>query len=152
LHGLKMCAKRAKCESDEFSPLSQPTYLLIKYGPLSPPRSSKFPPPYRSSEQNCVCEAFVIPPMRPACPSYLIFLNRMILVTFDEEQKLRNSSLCNFLQPPGLLYLFRSKYSLRHHVLKHIQCMRERRCHAHTKQQIKLRFCTICTMNICANM
>jgi hypothetical protein len=56
-------------------------------------------------------------PIHAACPAHLILLDLIFVIVLSEEWKLWSSSLCNFLQPPIISYLF-SPY-----ILKHPHCM-----------------------------
>jgi hypothetical protein len=62
---------------------------------------------YSSGFTTKILYSFFFSPLYFTCPSYFILLDLIILITFGEEYKLRNSSLCSFLQPPVTSSLFR---------------------------------------------
>jgi hypothetical protein len=45
-------------------------------------------------------------PLRAVYPAHIIFLDLIFLIIYGEQYKLLSSSLCNFLQPPELVFNF----------------------------------------------
>jgi hypothetical protein len=101
---------------------------------LSPtPRSSKW---FLQVSRLTFC--LHISSIHITCPTYLIVLDLMTLIMFNEEYRLWNSSLCSFLHHPLSITLL-GPYSQAPSVSL-LPFGRETKFHTHIKQQVKLQF------------
>jgi len=73
--------------------------------------------------QTKILNAFLISPVRAICPTDIILLNLIVLITFGEEYELWSSSLYCLLQSSAPSSIFKFIYSPQHPVLKHSQCV-----------------------------
>ncbi|PNF35255.1 hypothetical protein B7P43_G04797 [Cryptotermes secundus] len=73
---------------------SKARFNIILPPPLRLVLSGLFP----SGFPTIILHAFLLSPIRTACPAHLILLNLIILIILGEQHKLRGSSLCSFQQ------------------------------------------------------
>jgi hypothetical protein len=74
-------------------------FLIINFNIILPSTLDLLIGLFSSGFLTKILCAFYISPIRTTCPALLIFLDLIPLITFGDEQKLWNSSLCTFPQP-----------------------------------------------------
>jgi len=108
---------------DQPNPVHIPTSHLLEIQPNiihpSTPRSPQWSLSLRFPHQDPIHP--LSSPIHATCSAHLILLDFITRTILGEECKSFSYSLCNLFHPPRYLVPPRSKYSPRHHVLKHPQ-------------------------------